>query len=54
LSKEVTPNITGENVQKCKKFSKQMGDVIEMLSKFLVYSIHGHEYIGCGEKSSKW
>jgi len=45
LSKEVTPNITGEDVQKCKKFSKQKGDVFEMLSKSLAPSIHGHEYI---------
>jgi len=45
LSKEVTPNITGEDVQKCKKFSKQKGDVFEILSKSLAPSIHGHEYI---------
>jgi len=45
LSKEVTPNITGEDVQKCKKFSKQKGNVFEMLSKSLAPSIHGHEYI---------
>jgi len=45
MSKEVTPNITGDDVQKCKKFSKQKGDVFEMLSKSLAPSIHGHEYI---------
>jgi len=45
LSKEVTPNITGEDVQKCKKFSKQKGSVFAMLSKSLAPSIHGHEYI---------
>merc|ERR1712106_87075 len=45
LSKEVTPNITGEDVQKCKKFSKQKGDVFEMLAKSLAPSIHGHEFI---------
>ena len=45
LSKEVTPNITSEDVQKCKKFSKQKGNVFEMLSKSLAPSIHGHEYI---------
>jgi len=45
LSKEVTPNITGEDVQKCKKFSKQKGSVFEMLSKSLAPSIHGHEFI---------
>lgn len=45
LSKEVTPNITGEDVQKCKKFSKQKGNVFEILSKSLAPSIHGHEYI---------
>merc|ERR1740129_2069680 len=45
MSKEVTPNITGDDVQKCKKFSKQKGDVFEMLAKSLAPSIHGHEYI---------
>merc|ERR1719464_1988464 len=45
LSKEVTPNITGEDVQKCKKFSKQKGNVFQMLAKSLAPSIHGHEYI---------
>ena len=45
LSKEVTPTITGDDVQKCKKFSKQKGDVFEMLAKSLAPSIHGHEYI---------
>lgn len=45
LSKEVTPNITGEDVQKCKKFSKQKGNVFEVLGKSLAPSIHGHEYI---------
>ena len=45
LSKEVTPNITGEDVQKCKKFSKQKGNVFEMLAKSLAPSIHGHEYV---------
>lgn len=42
LSKEVAPNITGEDVQKCKKFSKQKGDVFDILSKSLAPSIHGH------------
>ena len=45
LSKEVTPNITGEDVQKCKKFSKQKGNVFQMLAKSLAPSIHGHEYV---------
>merc|ERR1719260_54414 len=45
ISKEVTPNITGEDVQKCKKFSKQKGSVFSILSKSLAPSIHGHEYI---------
>merc|ERR1712142_946126 len=45
ISKEVTPNITGEDVQKCKKFSKQKGSVFDILSKSLAPSIHGHEYI---------
>merc|ERR1719225_1248855 len=45
MSKEVTPNITGEDVQKCKKFSKQKGNVFQMLAKSLAPSIHGHEYV---------
>jgi len=45
ISKEVTPNITGEDVQKCKKFSKQKGSVFSILAKSLAPSIHGHEYI---------
>merc|ERR1719419_1557090 len=45
ISKEVTPNITGEDVQKCKKFSKQKGSVFDILSKSLAPSIHGHDYI---------
>merc|ERR1719300_1454075 len=45
LSKEVTPNITGDDVLKCKKFVKQKGDVFAMLAKSLAPSIHGHEYI---------
>ena len=32
----------GEDVQKCKKFSKQKGDVFDILSKSLAPSIHGH------------
>ena len=30
---------------KCKKFSKQKGNVFDILSKSLAPSIHGHEYI---------
>merc|ERR1711892_1477824 len=35
----------GEDVQKCKKFSKQKGSVFSILAKSLAPSIHGHEYI---------
>lgn len=46
LSKEVSPLISGEDVQKCKKFSKQRGqDVFEVLSRSLAPSIHGHDHI---------
>jgi len=45
LSKAVTLNISTYDVQKCKKFAKQKGNVFEMLSKSLAPSIHGHEYI---------
>jgi len=45
LSKEVTPNITGDDVLKCKKFAKQKGQVFELLAKSLAPSIHGHEYV---------
>ena len=45
LTKELNPNLTAEDVQKCKKFSKQKGNVFDILSKSLAPSIHGHEYI---------
>merc|ERR1711892_1094305 len=35
----------GEDVQKCKKFSKQKGSVFSILAKSLAPSIHGHEYV---------
>merc|ERR1711892_1302110 len=35
----------GEDVQKCKKFSKQKGSVFSIIAKSLAPSIHGHEYI---------
>ena len=38
------PNISGEDVAECKKFSKQSGDVFAVLAKSLAPSIHGHEY----------
>jgi len=44
LSKEVVPNISGEDVAECKKFSKQSGDVFAVLAKSLAPSIHGHEF----------
>lgn len=45
LSKEVTPNISGDDVRECKNFSKQKGNVFNMLAKSLAPSIHGHEYV---------
>jgi len=45
MSKEATPHISTDDVVKCKKFSKQKGDVFEALSKSLAPSIHGHGYI---------
>lgn len=46
MTKEVTPNISTDDVRNCKNFSKQKGvDVFELLSKSLAPSIHGHEYI---------
>ncbi|XP_066982092.1 zygotic DNA replication licensing factor mcm3 [Macrobrachium rosenbergii] len=46
MSKEVTPNISTDDVRNCKIFSKRKGvDVFELLSKSLAPSIHGHEYI---------
>ncbi|KAK3876246.1 hypothetical protein Pcinc_018948 [Petrolisthes cinctipes] len=46
MNKEVSPQISTDDVHKCKKFSKQKNvDVFEMLAKSLAPSIHGHEYI---------
>jgi len=45
LSKEVAPTLTAEDVKKCKRFSRQKGDVFEILARSLAPSIHGHDYI---------
>jgi len=45
MNKEISPHISTDDVVKCKKFSKQKGDVFEVLSKSLAPSIHGHAYI---------
>ena len=45
LSKEVQPNLTKEDVRKCRKFSQQKADVFGILARSLAPSIHGHEYI---------
>ncbi|KAK3890083.1 hypothetical protein Pcinc_005953 [Petrolisthes cinctipes] len=46
MNKEVSRQISTDDVHKCKKFSKQKNvDVFEMLAKSLAPSIHGHEYI---------
>ncbi|GIY50960.1 zygotic DNA replication licensing factor mcm3 [Caerostris darwini] len=44
LSKEVSPQISIDDVKKCKKFSKQK-NVFDMLAHSLAPSIHGNEYI---------
>ncbi|GIY20972.1 zygotic DNA replication licensing factor mcm3 [Caerostris extrusa] len=44
LSKEVSPQISIDDVKKCKKFSKQK-NVFNMLAHSLAPSIHGNEYI---------
>jgi len=46
MSKEVSPDIGNDDVNKCRKFSKMKKvDVFELLAKSLAPSIHGHEYI---------
>ncbi|KAA0201694.1 hypothetical protein HAZT_HAZT009210 [Hyalella azteca] len=45
MSKELSPNISLDDVNKCKAFSKMDGNVFELLAKSLAPSIHGHEYI---------
>ncbi|XP_076046418.1 zygotic DNA replication licensing factor mcm3-like isoform X2 [Oratosquilla oratoria] len=46
MSKEVSPQISLDDVKKCKKFSKMKNtDVFELLAKSLAPSIHGHDYI---------
>lgn len=45
LSKEVTSDITPEDFNKCKQFSRQKHDVFEILARSLAPSIYGHEYI---------
>jgi len=46
MSKEVSPDIGNDDVNKCRKFSKMKKvDIFELLAKSLAPSIHGHEYI---------
>jgi len=45
LSKEVTLNISGEDVATCKKFSRQKGNAFNVLAKSLAPSIQGHEIV---------
>jgi len=45
-SQEESINISGDDVAKCKKLSKQKKNTIfELLSKSLAPSIHGHDYV---------
>ena len=50
LSKEVSPNLTPDDVKKCKRFSRQKSGskeegVFDILARSLAPSIHGHDYI---------
>jgi len=45
LSKETSPIISAEDVQKCRSFSRQKHNVFEVLARSLAPSIHGHSYI---------
>ena len=45
LSKETSPNISAEDVQKCRTFSRQKHNVFEVLARSLAPSIHGHTFI---------
>ncbi|RWS30394.1 DNA replication licensing factor MCM3-like protein [Leptotrombidium deliense] len=45
MSKEVSPLISSEDVQKCKRFSRQKHNVFDLLARSLAPSIHGHELI---------
>lgn len=45
LNKELSPQISAEDVSRCKKFSKEHPKIFELLSRSLAPSIHGNEYI---------
>jgi DNA replication licensing factor MCM3 len=46
LSKEVIPDISSEDVQKCKRFSRQKNeDVFEVLARSIAPTIHGHQMV---------
>ncbi|XP_066245196.1 DNA replication licensing factor Mcm3 isoform X2 [Euwallacea similis] len=45
LSKETTPLISREDVQRCKQLAKTNKNIFNLLSKSLAPSIHGHEYV---------
>jgi DNA replication licensing factor MCM3 len=46
LCKEELPNLTTDDVRRCRTFSKQRNvDVFSLLARSLAPSIHGHEYI---------
>lgn len=44
LSKESSSNISRDEVAQCKKLARN-NDIVELLSKSLAPSIHGHEYV---------
>lgn len=45
LSKETSPSISREDVQKCKQLAKSNKNIFHLLAKSLAPSIHGHEYV---------
>ncbi|KAL1512773.1 hypothetical protein ABEB36_002305 [Hypothenemus hampei] len=45
LSKETTPSISREDVQRCKNLAKSNKNIFELLAKSLAPSICGHEYV---------
>ncbi|CAG9818374.1 unnamed protein product, partial [Phaedon cochleariae] len=45
LSKEASPRISREDVQRCKQLARSNKSIFNLLAKSLAPSIHGHEYI---------
>ncbi|XP_050300604.1 DNA replication licensing factor Mcm3 [Anthonomus grandis grandis] len=45
LSKESSPSISREDVQRCKQLARNNKNIFNLLAKSLAPSIHGHEYV---------